>query len=104
MHQEKKNKQKWLATIEFCYWLAGGDRNLFASLMLITRNLHKKSSEVSIKRRSPPASLSFKGQATKHYLKFVFLLANLNPDWLKGMQPKAWNDLCKNVSILNKSF
>ena len=25
-----------------------------------------KSSEVSIKRRSTPASLSFKGQATKH--------------------------------------
>ena len=34
--------------------------------MLISRNLHKKSSEVSIKTRSPPASLSFKGQATKH--------------------------------------
>ena len=32
----------------------------------MTRNLHKKSSEVSIKTRSPPASLSFKGQATKH--------------------------------------
>ena len=60
---------------------AGGDRNLFASLMLISRNLHKKSSEVSIKRRSTPASLSFKGQATKHYLKVVFLLANLNPDF-----------------------
>ena len=59
---------------------AGGDRNLFDSLMLISRNLHKKSSEVSIKR-SPPASLSFKGQATKHYLKVVFLLANLNPDF-----------------------
>ena len=34
--------------------------------MLISRNLHKKSSEVSIQTRSPPASLSFKGQATKH--------------------------------------
>ena len=34
--------------------------------MLISRNLHMKSSEVSIKTRSPPASLSFKGQATKH--------------------------------------
>ena len=34
--------------------------------MLITRNLHMKSSEVSIKARSTPASLSFKGQATKH--------------------------------------
>ena len=37
-----------------------------AVLMLISRNLHKKSSEVSIKTRSPPASFSFKGQATKH--------------------------------------
>ena len=32
----------------------------------VSRNLHKKSSEVSIKTRSTPASLSFKGQATKH--------------------------------------
>ena len=31
-----------------------------AVLMLICRKLHKKSSEVSIKRRSTPASLSFK--------------------------------------------
>ena len=34
--------------------------------MLISMNLHKKSSEVSIKTKSPPVSLSFKGQATKH--------------------------------------
>ena len=34
--------------------------------MLITTNLPKKSSEVPIKTRSPPASFSFKGQATKH--------------------------------------
>ena len=34
--------------------------------MLISRNLHTKSSEVSIKTRSTPASLSLKGQATKH--------------------------------------
>ena len=33
--------------------------------MQISTNLHKKSSEVSIKTRSPPASFSFKGQATK---------------------------------------
>ena len=42
------------------------DRNFPAVLMLISRNLHKKSSKVSIKTRSTPASLSFKGQATKH--------------------------------------
>ena len=34
--------------------------------MLISSKLHKKSSEVSIITRSPPASFSFKGQATKH--------------------------------------
>ena len=34
--------------------------------MLISRYLHKKRSEVSIKTRSTQASLSFKGQATKH--------------------------------------
>ena len=34
--------------------------------MLITRNLHKKNREVSVKTRSPPASFSFKGQAAKH--------------------------------------
>ena len=34
--------------------------------MLISRNLHKKSCEVSIKALSTPASLSFKGQVTKH--------------------------------------
>ena len=34
--------------------------------MLISKNLHKKSSELSIKARSTPASLSFIGQVTKH--------------------------------------
>ena len=34
--------------------------------MLLSRNLYIKSSEVSIKARSTKASLSFKGQATKH--------------------------------------
>jgi len=34
--------------------------------MLISSNLHKKGSEVSIKTRSTPASLSYKGQGTKH--------------------------------------
>ena len=34
--------------------------------MLISRNLHMKSSKVSIKTRSASASLSFKGQATEH--------------------------------------
>ena len=34
--------------------------------MLISRDLQKKSSEVSIKAKSTPGSLSFKGQETKH--------------------------------------
>ena len=37
-----------------------------AVIMLISRNFHIKRSEVSIKTRSTPASLSLKGQATKH--------------------------------------
>ena len=51
---------------------AGGDHALiqtfllFLILMLISRNLRKKNSEVSIITRSPPASLLFKGQVTKH--------------------------------------
>ena len=40
-----------------------------AVLMLISMNLHKKSSEVSIKTRSTLASFSFKGWATKHKCK-----------------------------------
>ena len=38
----------------------------YVVLMLISINLHKKTNEVSIKTRSPPASLSFEDQATKH--------------------------------------
>ena len=55
---------------------AGGDLALIetfllfyvndAVLMLICRNLHNKRSEVSIITRSPPASLSFKGQVARH--------------------------------------
>ena len=37
-----------------------------AVLMLISRSLQIKSREVSTKTRPTPASLSFKGQATKH--------------------------------------
>ena len=37
-----------------------------AVLMLFSRILLKKSSEVSVKTRSIPASLSFKEQATKY--------------------------------------
>ena len=37
-----------------------------AVLMLISSNLNKKNSVVSINPKSPPASLPFKGQATKY--------------------------------------
>ena len=40
-----------------------------AVLIVISRNLHKKSSEVSGKTRSTPASLSFKDQAKKRKKK-----------------------------------
>ena len=39
---------------------------LDAAIMLISRNLQKKRSEVSIKRRSTPAAFPFKGQANKN--------------------------------------
>ena len=35
-------------------------------VMLISKNLGKKSSEVSMKTRSTPVSLSYTGQVTKH--------------------------------------
>ena len=55
--------------------------------MLISSNLHKKSREVSIKTKSPPASFSFKDQATKHTtvkwsivsVKQLFVQINLAP-------------------------
>ena len=37
-----------------------------AVCILIRRNLHNKRSKVSIITRPPPASLSFKGQVTRH--------------------------------------
>ena len=38
----------------------------FLMLMLISRKVRKKGREVFIKRRSPSALFSFKGQATRH--------------------------------------
>ena len=45
--------------------------------MLISRNLHMKSSEVSIKTSSSPASLSFKDQALLRTQKWCILTASL---------------------------
>ena len=51
-----------LALIETSAFLCHND----TVLMLFSRNLLKKSSDVSVKTRSPQASLSFKSQATKY--------------------------------------
>ena len=57
---------------------AGVD-HVYAVLMLISRNMCKKSREVSIKTKSNSASLSFKGQTTKHTV-VEWSIANLS--WL----------------------
>lgn len=44
-----------------------------AVLVSVSRNLRKKSSKVSIKTGSTPATFSFKGQATKHNCKMAKL-------------------------------
>ena len=54
--------------------------------MLINRNSHKKSSEVSTKTRSTPASLSVIGQATKQTtvkINGLLLAKKLTLDYLK---------------------
>jgi len=48
-------------------------------LMLFSRNLLKKSSEVSVKTRSPQASPSLKSQATKHTTEKKRRAFPLNP-------------------------
>ena len=48
--------------------------------MLISKNLHKKGTEVSIKTKSTPASLSFIGQVTKHTtVKWTIALNFMKP-------------------------
>ena len=60
-----------------------------AALMLISRNLQMKSSEVSIKTRSTPASLSFQGQATKHR----------TVKWSIQDEMKPWNQLVLKTKV-----
>ena len=60
--------------------------------MLISKNLHKKSSEVSIKTRSTPASLSFIGQVTKQTtVKWTICRLSVHT-WLstRGRLLEAW--------------
>ena len=45
-----------------------------------------KSSEVSIKTRSTPASLSFKGQATKHTTVKLMVYSCFPPNPLYGLE------------------
>ena len=63
--------------------------------MLISRNLHTISREVSIKTKSPPASFSFKGQATKHTtVKWsIFVFNNF---------PQGHEDLVEKGNYLNQ--
>ena len=51
-----------------------------------------KSSKVSIKTRSPPASLSFKGQATKHTtVKWSIVVQNIFSDYQVNLQIVSCN-------------
>ena len=58
--------------------------------MLISRNLHKKSSEVCIKTRSSPVSFSFKGLATKHTTVkcSIAVIINVAPQFLEKQNPE----------------
>jgi len=71
--------------------------------MLISTNLHKGGSEVSVKAGSPPASFSFKGRATKH----TTVKWSINPpspvregmtDDVK-MQMMSYNIICAKIVI-----
>ena len=50
--------------------------------MLTSLHLNKKSKEVCIKVRSPPASLTFIGQVTKHLTKWLFVTAKFRRHFL----------------------
>ena len=68
--------------------------------MLISKNLHAKSSDVSIKTRSTPASLSFIGQVTKHTTvrwPFANEAKNANRFPFPGSRP-SWKERCSFVS------
>ena len=69
--------------------------------MLISINLHKKSSEVSTKTRSPPAS--FKGQATtfttvKWSARDANILSTFPRHTLRGKMKKKKKDFDKSDS------
>ena len=64
--------------------------------MLINRNLHKKSSEVSIKTRSTSDSLSFKGQATKHTtVKWSIHYAIARTEPFNKLEDEELKTICK---------
>ena len=67
--------------------------------MLISRNLRMKSSKVSIKTRSTPASLSFKGQATKHTtVKWSIFWGSMPPDPPSGSRLRRF--ACPSLSLI----
>ena len=68
--------------------------------MLISSNLHIKRSEVSIKTRSTPASLSFKDQATKHTtVKWSIALSGTlkSPNKQINKQEQGFKKFIRNV-------
>ena len=79
--------------------------------MLISTNLHKKSREVSIKTRSPPASFTFKGRATKHttvkwsipveiIVAIVSAVVRVRPDKFR-LERDSNTDLCNTGAVLH---
>ena len=75
--------------------------------MLISKNSLKKGSEVSIKTRSTPASLSFKDQATKHTTVKWSLLNretlnnyDLNQVADQLFSLKQWQALMKGINLI----
>ena len=75
--------------------------------MLISKNLHKKSNEVSIKTGSTPASLSFIGQVTKHTTvkwSFAIILLPVGQKYLRGTKEKNKVEQCFHGFLISFVF
>ena len=69
--------------------------------MLISRNLHKKTREVSIQTRSPPASLLFEGQATKHATGYSFAVRTKR--FVLWLVPAKYFTLSQTLEAMHKN-
>ena len=70
--------------------------------MLISSNLHEKGSEVSIKTKSTPASLSYKGQGTKHTTvkwSIICELCGICRDWRSSLAALSFQR--RNLTLFN---